>query len=216
VRAFSGVLDWLLPAVCMGCGVLLRGPCSPELCSRCAIGCAPWPAEARVKDGIAARYPYDGGLRAALLRCKFGPDPALAGPLGRALADDPWLSAAPDGALWDGVLALPTHPRRRFARGFDHARAITEHALASIGRRPIRGVLVRVRCDRPQSELPAAERRMNVRGSFVLPDPARVKGGRWLVVDDVTTTGATLEAATAAMRAAGATLVAGLALMRAC
>jgi len=215
VRAFSGVFAWLLPAVCMGCGVLLRGPCTPELCSRCAIGCAPWPGELRVKDGVAARYPYDGGLRAALLRCKFGPDPALAGPLGRALADDPWLHAAPDGSPWDGVIALPTHRRRRLARGFDHARAITEHALAVLEQRPTRGVLVRVRCDRPQSELPAALRLANVRGAFAVPEPARVKGRRWLVVDDVTTTGATLAAATAAVRAAGATLVAGLALMRA-
>lgn len=168
-----------------------------------------------MRAGIAARYAYEGGLRAALLRCKFGPDPALAGPLGRALADDPWLVAAPDGAPWDGVIALPTHPRRRFARGFDHARGITEHALRGTKRRPARGLLVRVRCDRPQSELPAAERSGNVRGAFAVLDAARVRGGRWLVVDDVTTTGATLEAATSALRAAGATLAAGLALLRA-
>ncbi len=210
-----GILEWLLPPVCMGCGVLLRAPIQPELCTRCAIGCVPLPDELRVKHGIAARYAYDGGLRAALLRCKFGPDPALAGPLGRALADDPWLSATPDGEPWDGIVALPTHRRRRFARGFDHARAITEHALARLGRRPRRGVLVRVRCDPPQSELPAAKRRANVRDAFTVTDPTRVHGGRWLVVDDVTTTGATLEAATAALRRAGARVVAGLALLRA-
>jgi ComF family protein len=199
----------------MGCGVLLRHATAPELCTRCAVGCAPLPAELRVKNGVAARYAYDGGLRAALLRCKFGPDPALAGPLGRALADDPWLHATPHGDPWDGIVALPTHRRRRFARGFDHARAITEHALSRLGARPTRGVLVRVRCDPPQSELPAPKRRANVRGSFAVPHPSRVNGGRWLVVDDVTTTGATLEAATAALRDAGASVVAGLALLRA-
>jgi predicted amidophosphoribosyltransferase len=209
------MLDWLLPPVCMGCDVLLRAPCSPELCTRCALGCAPLPDDLRMRDGIAARYAYDGGLRAALLRCKFGPEPALAGPLGRALAGDPWLVAAPDGGVWDGVIALPTHPRRRFARGFDHARGITQHALLVSNRRPARGVLVRVRCDRPQSELPAAERKGNVRGAFAVIDPTRVRGRRWLVVDDVTTTGATLEAATSALRAAGATVAAGLALLRA-
>lgn len=199
----------------MGCGVLLRDAAVPELCTRCAIGCAPLPDELRVKHGIAARYAYDGGLRAALLKCKFGPDPALAGPLGRALADDPWLHATPQGDPWDGIVALPGHRRRRFARGFDHARAITEHALVRSRLRPIRGVLVRVRCDPPQSELPATKRRTNVHDAFAVPEPTRVRGGRWLVVDDVTTTGATLEAATAALSRAGASVVAGLALLRA-
>jgi predicted amidophosphoribosyltransferase len=209
------LLDWLLPATCMGCGILLRGPCTPELCTRCAVGCALLPASMRVVNGVAARYPYDGGMRAALLRCKFGPEPALAGPLGRALADDPLLLAAPDGAPWDGVVALPSHRRRRLARGFDQARAIAEHALAPLGRRPLVGVLVRVRCDPPQSELPAARRRANVRGAFEIVRGARVAGRRFLVVDDVTTTGATLEAATAALSAAGASHACGLALMRA-
>jgi len=179
------------------------------------LGCAPLPESLRFRNGVAARYAYDGGLRAALLRCKFGPDPALAGPLGRALADDPSLAAAPDGAPWDGIVALPTHPRRRFARSFDHAAAITVHALRASRRRATRGVLVRLRCDRPQRELPASERRDNVRGTFAVPDPARVRGRRWLVVDDVTTTGATLEAATGALLDAGAAVALGLALLRA-
>lgn len=209
------LLDALLPPCCMACGVLLRRRTTPELCSRCAVSMAPLPDLWRHLDDITARFAYDGALAEALVRCKYGADAALAGPLGRALADDPLWSAGPCGRPWDLVACVPMHRWRRVRRGFDHAALMLRHGQREVpSGRASPGLLVRLRNDPPQASLPATARRRNLAGAFRVAPTARVAGMRVLVVDDVTTTGATLREALAVLRAAGAASVHGLALLR--
>ena len=85
---------------------------------------------------------------------------------------------------------------------------------ASLGRPLASDWLVRTRATRPQVKLTARERRANVRGAFACLDPAAVAGRRLLLVDDVMTTGATLEAGAEALVAAGAASVWGLVVAR--
>jgi ComF family protein len=97
----------------------------------------------------------------------------------------------------DGVVPVPLHPRREYARGFNQAHDLALH----IGL-PVLPLLKRIVHTTSQVELPADERHRNVRDAFALID--RPKGLSILVlVDDVSTTGATLEACARVLRAAG-------------
>ena len=99
----------------------------------------------------------------------------------------------------DLVVPVPLHRRRRRARGFNQAEELARH----LGPR-CRAVLVRTRATPSQTDLPAAQRHANVRAAFALRRRADVAGLTVLLVDDVSTTGATLEACARVLRLAGA------------
>jgi ComF family protein len=202
----------LLPPVCVGCRRLLRSDGDPFVCTLCAPDHHPLDPDELRRDGVEALFAYEGPLARAVTRLKLSGDAAVAGSLGRMLARAPiW------NEDWDLVVPVPLHFSRALRRGFNQARLLahwtlrsapTEAALA--GR-----VLRRIRPTPSQTELSAARRRTNVLGAFRVRKPDRVADRRVLVLDDVTTTGATLGACMTALRGAGARRVGGLALLRA-
>jgi ComF family protein len=117
----------------------------------------------------------------------------------------------------DMVIPVPLHASRRRERGYNQAELLAR-AFASMQGLPVRtDVLMRVRATEAQTHLSQAERRRNVAGAFALSDPMAAKmiaGRRIMLVDDVTTTGSTLDAAAEPLRAAGAASVWGLAFAR--
>ena len=110
------------------------------------------------------------------------------------------------------VVPVPMHWTRRLARGASSADTLAARVAAALGI-PSRPLLVRTRSTRMQNELPASERRANVRHAFRAGKGAA--GRRLLLVDDVTTTGGTLSACRAALVAAGAEAVYAAAVARA-
>ena len=113
------------------------------------------------------------------------------------------------------VLSVPMHWRRRLLRGYDHARVLAK-AMAGELRLPLGHELVRTRYTPPQAHLPKSRRLENVRGSFAVRGtvatggargPATLFGAHVLLVDDVTTTGATADEAARVLLRAGTSSV---------
>ncbi|MFQ5946192.1 MAG: ComF family protein [Anaerolineae bacterium] len=184
--------------ICRQCGL----PARPPLCWRCR-------GSRSSLDGIRAFGYLEGTLRAAVHGLKYrgrrGSADALAGLLVQVLSREP--------LPHDLIVPVPLHSDRKGERGFNQAELLADALALSTGRPVGREALFRVRDTLPQVRLGIAERRRNVRGAFRAS--ARAVAGRMvLLVDDVATTGATLEACARALRADGAASVWGLVLAR--
>src|SRR5205823_1833243 len=114
----------------------------------------------------------------------------------------------------DALVPVPLDAARVRERGYNQAALLAAPVAAALDVPLAPTWLRRTRPTRPQVGLSARERRVNVRGAFTCPEPAAVAGQRVLVVDDVMTTGATLEACAEALVAAGAAGVWGLIVAR--
>jgi ComF family protein len=112
------------------------------------------------------------------------------------------------------VIPVPLHPSKRAQRGFNQSRSLAVRALAFLRKSHPQwrltlasSTLLRQRATESQAGLTPRQRRQNVRGAFLVSDPARVTAPHVLFVDDILTTGATARAAARALIAAGAASV---------
>lgn len=191
----------ITPPICDSCGDPLPSwraiSCEATRCARCRR--AP-----RSVDRGRAIGEYDGALRQIIHAFKYDERRSIAVHLGRLMRE----SASDILHDVDYAVPVPLHPRRERARGFNQAAE-----LARALELPVCAALVRVRHTTPQVDLPAAKRHANVRDAFRLAQ-------RWpflrssstlpnlsntivLLVDDVSTTGATLEACARVLKDAG-------------
>ena len=160
---------------------------------------------------MRAAAAYEGPLEKAVHRFKYEGwrclAPMLAGLLGDRLAVEAW----PTGL----VLAVPLHGRRLRQRGYNQSELLARELRAHLRLPAAPSCLFRVRDTPPQVGLDRLRRQANVAGAFAWKGPP-LSGEPVLLVDDVTTTGATLEACARALRAAGSGAVHGLTVARVC
>lgn len=157
---------------------------------------------------LRAPLRYESGVRPLIGALKYRGVSAYAAPLGDLLA-----AAWPANDLQaDLIVPVALHPRRERWRGYNQS-ALLATALGEALRLPVRRhALARIRPTPPQARTTsAAERAGHMAGAFVCSEPAAVRGRAVLLLDDVTTTGATLRACSSALLAAGARAVYGYA-----
>ena len=224
----SSVAELLFPSRCLGCGqrgVLLCAGCAPSVpwlaaatCPRCArdsldgrLCRSCQGGRLRELASVRAACQYEGAIRTAIHNLKYRHARFLASFLARVLAET--VARRPLEA--DLVIPVPLAPRRHRERGYNQSELIAAE-LAQVSRLPAPsvGLLEKPRDTRPQVGLSAPKRRRNLWGAFVCLRPEAVAGRRCLLVDDVMTTGATLESCAEPLHRAGAARVMGLVVAR--
>jgi ComF family protein len=233
-RLGRAVVDGVLPPRCLACGTIVDEP--DALCSSCWAGMTffapPWCAVcglpfphpmgeeavcadcARQKpswDRARAVMRYDKHSRHLVLALKHGDRTHVARALGR------WMGRAGaellEGA--DMIMPVPLHWTRLFTRRYNQA-GLLAHAVRAAGGPPVMADwLVRRRRTPSQGRLGPAARARNVRGAFAVRRGCNVKGKRIVLVDDVLTTGATVEECARVLRRGGAAFIGVLTLSRA-
>jgi ComF family protein len=219
-------LNLLFPQWCVGCGKEGDFICSscrrslsrlmPPICPRCgrpqASGilcpaCVGWQAEI---DGIRSPFRFDGVIRQAIYQLKYRNLRALAVPLAKLLQD--YLTTSPVSG--EALVPVPLHQKRLRQRGYNQSRLLAQELGKLINLPLVDDCLIRRRHALPQARTSTVdERRSNVADAFTCRDH-RLRDKQVLLVDDVSTSGATLDACAAALKGDGATSVWGLVLAR--
>jgi ComF family protein len=163
-------------------------------------------------DCAVAPYLARGVVREFIHRFKYESEYHLRHPLAAWAAealDDDRLRAQP----FDAFVPVPLHPTRKREREFNQAEAIAD-LLARRAGAPVRNLLQRIRYTTTQTRLDRSERMENLRGAFRVRHPATVSSRHLILVDDVFTTGSTVEECARVLREAGAASVRALTVAR--
>lgn len=213
-----GLLELLLPPACAGCGRY-----GELLCRRCrgTLRQARTPDDAFsaadpgmiVGDALQlaiAAFQHEGALRRALQRLKYGGSARIALPLAGAAA--PALEALVELSGPLPLVPVPVHAARQRQRGYNQAALLAEALGAGAGL-PVLDLLERRRATVRQHGLGKVARLHNLRGAFAMRRGVAIPS-ELILVDDILTTSATLEACAQVLRAGGAASVYGFAIAR--
>jgi competence protein ComFC len=181
---------------CLSCGKFFLGSGEPHYCWRCveqrpAFSC-------HRSCGL-----YTGKLKDVILLYKYRGFIVL----GDFLAEFIIKSLGREESLWwetDAILPVPLHPEKEKERGFNQSQILAKELAKQKQIRLFEGQLVKVKRTLPQTSLEAKEREVNLKGAFEVRDREKIMGKIVLLVDDVFTTGSTLQECSLALRAAGA------------
>ena len=233
-RIGRAVVDGILPPRCLACGAIvdepdaLCGSCwtamsffAPPWCAVCGLPfphpmgdnavCADCARDRPSWDRARAVLRYDKHSRRLVLALKHGDHTHLARALGG------WMRRAGakvlDGA--DLIIPVPLHWTRLFARRYNQAGLLAQAIRAAGGPPVAPDWLLRRRRTPSQGRLGATARARNVRGAFALRPGRSIRGKRVVIIDDVLTTGATVEECARVLRRGGAEFVGVLTLARA-
>lgn len=231
-------IRFVLPADCAACGVPLTTDPIPLFCTtcwdtiaplelaRCSQCDRPLPSPVAVTYSPSLRchhctvrppsyekawtlYPYLPPLQDAICLFKYRGKVSLAKPLGRLMID-----ALPASLDADLVIPVPLHPSRLREREFNQSLLLADQ-LAAHAALPVSFTnLVRLTASEPQSTLSRKERMKNLRRAFAVRHPSLIAKKRILLIDDVFTTGTTVNECAKVLRKAGAETVFALTLAR--
>ena len=239
MRILRHLLDFILPTFCSYCNSSIDDSGVPHFCSSCwadfssiqgpvcprcgrpyespeALShspgheCGPCRQNSPLFDQALSVGYFEGALREAIHQFKYRPCRSLGRPLAQWMAGNIRLISDVDL-----IMPVPLHAMRLKQRGFNQA-LLLAHRMSETYRIPLSfDNLLRIRPTRPQVELSGEERIKNVAGAFALRQPAELKEAKVMLIDDVFTTGATMNECAGVLKSAGAAHVTALTLARA-
>ena len=212
-HAADAILSVAFAPACAACRRVLDAPLDGPVCATCWTGVQRVAhADTASPDTIAAWQAageYEGTLREIIHAFKYDGRRTLAAPLAALIRDQ----SAELLHRADLIVPVPLHPWRRLRRGFNQADDLARHLGV-----PVCRALWRTRATAPQAQLDPAQRRRNVRAAFrqsPFVHVSRLKDARVVLVDDVRTTGATLEACARVLKDIGVREIVSLTVARA-
>lgn len=235
-QMWLGFLDLWYPPHCESCGtaiaeaaLVLCSRCRSDLplialprCHRCSFPfdgeMAGFP-EFECHDCRERRFAFDccvapfrfrNPIRKMILELKYQRQSRLGDPLGEWLGECVATDARLASVTLDGIVPAPLHPVRLRERGFNQAELLAEKVAARTGV-PLLNLLRRTRYTSTQTARDRRERMENLKGAFELKEEGSLKGRTLLIVDDVFTTGSTIEACAQVLNGAGARVFAATA-----
>lgn len=221
------VLHFLFPRTCFACGCDLPWntnsslcvlcekdlkPTGPLICRRCGVTlksggahcyhCRASKAKTYKCSVIRSSFAFNASSRGLVHGLKYGGADYLAREMGKRMAVN--FCKYPELASAETVMPVPLFPSRRRKRGYNQSALLARAFAKETGLCVDETSLVRTRNTRSQTKLGRKDRLENMTEAFLCRNPTGVKGKVILLVDDVATTGATLEGCAAALKAAGA------------
>jgi len=196
--------------ICNSCRDTVQLISSPH-CTVCAVPfhcvghnhpCGSCSKESPAFDAARAAFVYDGPGRELIHNFKYEFKTHLRRPLALYVVEV--LSEFVSTHRPDVIIPVPLHSRRLRTRGFNQAVLIGEVLASEWGISMERSSMLRTRWTEPQINLAASQRRDNVKGAFAIKKPGSVKGKRILLLDDVYTTGSTVEECSKVLKKGGA------------
>ena len=206
-KIWKAALNFVYPSSCLICKASL--PDSPGLCDLCWDDIEIWDSERhevgfeRDFDQIVVLYQFNDCIRSLIHALKYQgktlPGQIFGKALGQRIAD-----LVEPGTV---IVPVPLHAAKKRARGYNQSEIIARATGRVSGLPVVTNALKRVRPTPTQTQLGVLEREYNVQGAFQVCRSASIEGQNIFLIDDVITTGATLNACVLALRSAGAQCV---------
>ena len=210
------ILDLIYPPKCVFCGRVMEIGTKYGVCSKCApeagkLECPRCGFSTRWCDGMAAVWEYKSIVKASLTRYKFQKKQSYSVTFGSAMARK---LADPGGRVAlgriDRIVCVPLHKKKERKRGYNQSLLLAEEIARLTGKTLFADALEKVENTKTQSGIGEIERYNNVRGAYAAR--GNFKGLRLLIVDDVITTGSTLDECARVLKSASASEVTAIAL----
>jgi len=215
--ALKLLINMLFPARCIFCGSILDIGTETDICKSC-FDEIPFYDDTLIKpdtlslqkggcDYIICACHYSGIVKDSLLRFKFFNKPGYYRAFAGLLRDK--IKKMTDFLDFDIIISIPLHKQKEDTRGYNQSLLIAKELSKQLGIPEGSNLLRRVRYTRSQSLLAKAERYINVKDAFRVRDVDKISGRSILLVDDIFTTGSTLDECSRVLKAAGARMVVG-------
>lgn len=199
------LLPPVLSPLCPLCGIPFVGTGGDHRCGSCVVTPPHF-------DSALAGFLYEGPIRDLIHSFKYNQKTHLRKPL--ALLTLKGIHERVSGLNPDIIVPVPLHSSRLRQRGFNQAVLLGRLLSCHLNLPMLADALIRTRQTEPQIELSAAERRTNVKGAFAVKRSDAVIGKRVLLLDDIMTTGSTLDECAKELKKAGAKLVVAVTIAR--
>ncbi len=203
------ILDLVFPPKCIFCNKMLNYGISICICESCSLN-IPYFSEKNLNliksnsyfDDIICVCEYSGIIKEALIKYKFFNKPSFGRTFARLIYNR--IKEMPDWEEIDLIISVPLHRKKEQLRGYNQSYLIAKQLGKLLGTKVSKNILIRTKNTDSQSLLNRVERLRNVKDAFSVTDTNAIKDKSILIVDDIFTTGSTLNECCRILKDAGA------------